>query len=322
MFISVVIATRNRRALLARTLAAFARQTWPRDRFDIVVADNGSTDGTRDEVAALAARPGAPSIRYLLVREPGKSFAVNAAIDAASGDLLAFTDDDVEPSPAWLARLAAALDDTGADFAAGRILPAWERPAPSWLSPALYGVLAIADNGTARQPIARGVNEHIMPIGANMAVRTSVVRRLGGLRTDLGKLEGTLRTGEDHEFFLRLIHGGCRGVYEPEALVTHLVPASRLDRRYFREWLRQNGRDVAKLEAAFDSGATRLFGVPRYMWRQALQDAAAAGRALLRRDEASRFAAALRVTWFLGYLRESWFGDGTPAPAMRLAEGR
>jgi cellulose synthase/poly-beta-1,6-N-acetylglucosamine synthase-like glycosyltransferase len=186
----------------------------------------------------------------LFVAEPGKSHAVNAALRLTRGDLVAFTDDDVRPDPEWLAGLARGIEDTGADFVAGRILPTWEITPPTWMSPSLYGVLAIPDNGVARLSITSDGPSNVMPIGANMAVRASVIARLGGLRTDLGKLEGSLRTGEDHEFFLRLLHAGCRGTYEPSALVRHLVPASRLDRGYFRRWLLQNGGDVARLERA------------------------------------------------------------------------
>src|ERR1700688_3961163 len=101
-FVSVIIATRNQRALLARTLDALLRQRWPADRFEIIVADNGSTDATRVIIERAAARPAAPYIRYLFVARPGKSHAVNAALDLARGDILAFTDDDVRADPAWL----------------------------------------------------------------------------------------------------------------------------------------------------------------------------------------------------------------------------
>jgi len=96
-FVSVIVATRNRQALLAQTLDALAQQDWPRDRFEIVVADNGSTDGTRAVAAAACARTGGPTVRYVFVETPGKSHAVNAALALARGDFLAFTDDDVQP---------------------------------------------------------------------------------------------------------------------------------------------------------------------------------------------------------------------------------
>jgi glucosyl-dolichyl phosphate glucuronosyltransferase len=327
VFVSIVIATRNRSALLGQTLDVLAAQRWPVDRLEIVVADNGSGDDTRAVVARAARREGGAAVRYLFVPQPGKSNAVNAALDVARGDLIAFTDDDVRPEPDWLAALARAVDDTGADFVAGRIHPIWEIDPPRWMSPALYGVLAIPDNGATRLTLsADGASQampDVMPIGANMAVRASVIGRIGGLRTDLGKLAGSLRTGEDHEFFLRLLHAGCRGVYEPAAVVHHLVPRERLRRGYFRRWLHQNGRDVAKLEREYTAQVRRLFAVPRYLWRQAAVDAACATRAALTGDDRGRFAAWLRLVWFAGYLRESWpAATGAAHDAVHFAGGR
>src|SRR5262249_59876755 len=111
-------------------------------------------------------RGGAPPIRYLFVAEPGKSYAVNAALAVAAGDVLLFTDDDVVPDPRWIDRMVHALDATGAEFAAGRIVARWEVPPPAWMSPALYGVLAIPDNGSERRPIGLDAPE-IMPLGPN-----------------------------------------------------------------------------------------------------------------------------------------------------------
>jgi glycosyltransferase involved in cell wall biosynthesis len=303
-FISVIVATRNREALLAQTLGALAGQRWPAARFEVIVADNASTDGTRAVVESAAARAAA-TMTYLFVPEPGKSFAVNAALQRARGDLLALTDDDVLPAEDWLEHIAGAFADPAVDFVAGRILPRWEIAPPAWLSPALHGVLAIPDNGLERLTIDAG-RPQVMTVGANMAVRTGVMQRIGGLRTDLGKLEGTLRTGEDHEFFLRMLHAGCRGVYEPAALVQHWVAQDRLQRSYFRRWLYQNGRDVARLESAYASRVRRLMGVPRYLWRQAAGDMARGARAALRGDTRDRVATGLRLVWFGGYVREAW----------------
>jgi glycosyltransferase involved in cell wall biosynthesis len=309
---SVVIATRNRRALLAITLDALAAQDWPAGQVEIVVADNGSTDDTAKLVGAAAARPGFPHVRYMYVAEPGKSNAVNQALAQASGTLIAFTDDDVRPERTWLHRLAVAFDETAADFVAGRVLPDWETPPPPWLSPAVYGVIAVPDNGDLRMDLPNS-QQRIVPIGANMAVRRSVIRSVGGLRADLGKLEGSLRTGEDHEFFLRMLQAGFRGVYEPTAVVHHRVGTERLDRSYFRRWLHQNGRDVARLDKAYQQGrAPQLFRAPRYLWRQAAADAASMIVAAARRDTARRFGAAARLIWFAGYLRGSWFGHRLP----------
>jgi cellulose synthase/poly-beta-1,6-N-acetylglucosamine synthase-like glycosyltransferase len=301
-FISVVIATRNRAGLLASTLVAVSRQHWPGDRLEIVVADNGSTDDTAAVVSAARCALGAPLMRYVYVGRPGKSHAVNAAFQEIRGDLIALTDDDVQPDVDWLKHLSRAFEETGADFVAGRIKPIWSEPPPPWLSSALYGVLAVPDNGDTRQPLT--AEGHAMPIGANMALRRAALTKVGGLRETFGKLEGTLRTGEDHEFFLRLLAAGQKGIYEPAALVYHWVPPERLRPAYFRRWLYQNGRDVARLEQLYPTAARRLAGVPRYLWREAARAAWTAVRALLTRDRPRGFASAARLAWFGGYLRQ------------------
>jgi glycosyltransferase involved in cell wall biosynthesis len=303
-FVSVIVATRNRAALLAKTLDALLGQDWPATRLEVIVADNGSADGTRDVVCRAAARPFVCDIRYLIVATPGKSHAVNAALACAQGDLMAFTDDDVQPEPAWVRSLAAAFERESIDFVAGRVKPIWETAPPAWVSPALYGVLAVPDNGAAAQVIDSDAG--ILPIGANMAVRRTVIERLGGLRVDLGKLDGSLRTGEDHEFFLRMLHAGFRGIYEPTAVVHHWVPAERLRPDYFRRWLYQNGRDVARLQTAFPSTGKRVLRVPGYLWRRAVNDARTALTAVVSRDWPERFAAEGRLRWLAGYLLESW----------------
>ena len=307
---SVVIATKNRETLLAETLEALSAQQWPRNGFEILVGDNGSTDGTRAVVLAAARKPGAPRIVYRHITTPGKSHAVNTLLKSVAAGLIALTDDDVLPEPEWLRSLALAFEATGADFLAGRILPRWETDPPSWLSSALYGVLAIPDNGTRRVELgphsADAAGRDIMPVGANMAVRASVVRAIGGLRHDLGKLSGTLRTGEDHEFFLRMVNAGYRGYYEPSAVVRHFVPRERLERSYFRRWLYQNGQDVARLEMVHGAPSRRLLGVPRYLWRRAASDAVSMLKAGVSGDSRGRFAASTRLIWFGGYIRDSW----------------
>jgi hypothetical protein len=128
----------------------------------------------------------------------------------------------------------------------------------------LYGVLAIPDNGDVRLPIAAGTPSSAMPIGANMAVRAAARSPASeGCEPTSGNSTAPSGPAKTTSFFFRLLHAGCRGVYEPSALVHHLVPSNRLDRRYFRQWLHQNGRDVARLERAYPAATPFLLGVPR-----------------------------------------------------------
>lgn len=311
--ISIVIATRNRASVLRDTLAAIRRLRWPVDRLEVIVADNGSTDDTPVVVREWASAADGLAVHYLFVSPPGKSVAVNAALADVRGDIVVFTDDDVWPEAEWLAAIARALDETGADFLAGRILPTWGVPPPAWMSPSLYGVLAVPDNGDVRRTLS--ADGGIMPIGANMAVRRSALEQVGGLCESLGKLEGSLRTGEDHEFFLRLLAHGCHGIYEPTAVVHHLVPADRLRETYFHRWLYQNGRDVACLRQLYPSTVRTLAGVPRYRWREAAGHAWQLLRATVTGDARTRVASTAQLAWLTGYVREVWRGQ--PAVVVR-----
>jgi len=304
MIISVLIATRDRARLLEGTLHALCEQRSPGCSFEILIVDNGSIDSTATVVAEAARRSSVP-VTYLTEEKPGKSHALNTAVTRARGDLLAFTDDDVLPSPGWLAAFARAFSETGADYAAGRILPLWEAPPPRWLTPSLHGVLAIPDGGTRRLTL-NGNHDQVMPIGANMAIRRPVLDRVGGWNPELGKLKNTLRTGEDHEFALRLGAAGFRGVYEPEACVLHRVPAERLRLGYFARWFYGNGQMVAGLERDYPSTAHYLLTVPRYLWRQAATDLGSSLTGVLTVDPGRSTAGAMRLAWFAGYLEGRW----------------
>ncbi len=303
--ISVLIATRDRAALLRDTLAAIAVQEAPGTPVEILVADNGSVDDTREVVREASAALPWP-VHYLYESRSGKSHALNSALAQVRGDLLVFTDDDVLPARGWLKAYATALAETGADYAVGRILPLWEAPPPAWMSTALYGVLAVPDGGTARLRITGEENSEIMPLGANMAVRRHVVDRIGGWNTTLGKLQGTLRTGEDHEFALRMSSAGFTGVYEPSAEVQHRVPADRLQLSYFRRWFFDNGGIEAGLEDRYPTTTKYVCRVPRHLWRQSLDDLGRLTLAAVTGDRRAMVARRMRLTWFAGYLRARW----------------
>jgi glycosyltransferase involved in cell wall biosynthesis len=303
--ISVVIATRDRAELLKATLESLRRQESPGCPVEILIVDNGSIDATPDVVAS-AARLSRVPIVYLTESKPGKSHALNTAAGRARGDIVVFTDDDVLPSPGWLSAYARSFSETGADYAVGRILPYWEAMPPRWLSPELYGVLAIPDGGTRRLRVSAGMNEHIMPLGANMAVRRHVLDRVGGWNPELGKLKGTSRTGEDHEFALRVTAAGYAGIYEPQASVLHRVPADRLRLGYFLRWYYDNGGIEAGLEQDYPSTEHYVLSVPRYRWRMVFTDLGAAIFGALTGNAPRATAGVMRLAWFAGYVRGRW----------------
>jgi O-antigen biosynthesis protein len=97
--VSVIIPTYNRSDTLQKCLAAVQTQTY--SDYEIIVVDDGSTDGTANMIAAEF-----PNVHYLYQANRGPAAARNQGIAAATGDIIAFTDDDCLPPSDWLARLA------------------------------------------------------------------------------------------------------------------------------------------------------------------------------------------------------------------------
>lgn len=149
--ISVIVPTHNRVADLLEALQSLCVQDY--SPFEIVVIDNGSSDGTDEAVKALAVTE--PRLRYLREDHPGVNRARNLGCVQASGERLAFLDDDEVAPPDWLTTLAAAMDETGAGGVGGPYLPAWQRTPPRWLlkSTCMQETLSFMDFGASRAPV-------------------------------------------------------------------------------------------------------------------------------------------------------------------------
>ena len=312
MRISVLIATFNRAALLDDCLAHVGRQRFERGD-EVIVVDNGSTDATGDVIRRHARRFPVP-LRAMVEQRPGKSFAIARGLSAAGGDVFAFTDDDVAVDESWLDALRTAMTAEVA-LVGGRVLPRWERRPPRWLSGAalegrLAAPLALADYGPT--PGALGART---AMGGNMAVRREIVAQLGGFDENLGSVRGTLMTGEDHEFSLRVQAAGFRAIYEPSAVVFHRIPASRMRLAFFLRWFFWSGIANATIDGLSPSRPRQLFGVPRYLFRRfAVAVAAAPALALIGRltDAVDRAA---DVAFAAGYAAKCWRPATRPGTA-------
>jgi GT2 family glycosyltransferase len=290
--ISVVIATYNRAALLRATLDRLREQDYlPGD--EVIVVDNGSTDATGAVIAQAAATFPVPLIG-LVERAPGKSRALNAALPIAHGAILALTDDDVLVAPDWIATIRTIFSESPVALVGGRVDPNWERPAPSWLrfeENGQYGPmsspLALLHYGETQELGSRTA------VGANMAIRASVLASLGGFAPDLGRRRGTLLCGEDHDLCQRAVASGLRCEYRPEMRVRHWVPAERASFRYYWRWFFWSGITQAQMSERLDV---------RHFWGRLLRSPMTALGCLVagrRTDAASR---AFDVAFAAGYL--------------------
>ena len=297
---SVVVCTYNRADSLARTLRELqAQRVRPGTEWEVLVVDNNSSDHTRETVESFARS--FPRLRYTRETQQGLSHARNHGIGAARGAVLLFTDDDVAPEPDWVQRVLDGMREHGCDACGGFIGPLWESPPPPWLTERFHGFLAIKAERTDCYPITPGV---ALPYGANMAFRRSVFDHFGLFDVRRGRRGNILASGEDGEFFDRILAGGAKVMFFGDARVHHSVESFRLTKRYFRRWRYQTSRNLA--ESRGFPGTRRLFGVPLYLYPQS---ARAIVRALLARFSAPPDEAFFReiIAWhFLGSLEGLW----------------
>jgi glycosyltransferase involved in cell wall biosynthesis len=314
--VSVIVCTYNRAHQLRDTLRAMLLMDPPADcRVEILVVDNNSTDNT-PAVVAEAARDGRTEIFYLQEFRQGKSFALNCALAHARGEILALTDDDVIPAPDWLARIVSDFREHDVTFVFGKVLPRWgAMPPPELLgrrAQDIWGPLAIVDYGDTPQAYAPDCTGQRLPIGANVAFAATAIRTVGGWRTDLGKVNNTLISGEDHEIFMRLRRSQLyAGFYDPQVTVRHFVSGSRLTRSYFRKWFFWHGKTEAMmLDDLFlnldMTRVPRVAGVPRFLYRQGVQQLRKYLSMLGSRDSLGVLIEELRLLQFAGLFAESW----------------
>ncbi|WP_244524257.1 glycosyltransferase family 2 protein [Geodermatophilus dictyosporus] len=211
------------------------RQSRPPDEV-ILVSDH-------NEDLLVRARAAFPSVTCLPSTGPqGLSGARTTGVDAATGDVVAFLDDDAAADSDWAARLLEAYVDPSVLGVGGAVVPAWRAPRPAWFPEEFLWVVGCSYEG---QPRTRA--EVRNPIGANMSFRREVFAVAGGFDSSVGRLGKDTAGCEETEFSIRVrrTHPHSCILIEPSAICRHTVTADRVTRRYFRRRCRGEGRSKA-----------------------------------------------------------------------------
>jgi glycosyltransferase involved in cell wall biosynthesis len=226
--VSISIATYNRAAEVEKTLLTLSRlDPTGCPEYEVLVVDNNSTDATPAVVERMASLFGG-RLRYVREQRQGLSHARNRAIDEARYEVVAYLDDDVDVDPRWLWHLCDAYTGGDAAGVGGRAYLVFPSPRPAWLGEPIEGLLTKVELGPHRRPA--GVHELY---GVNLSFRKDWLRRVGGFRTDVGRVGTKLACGEDDDMIARVIALGGTVLYEPEAVVGHRVPPARMRRKWF-----------------------------------------------------------------------------------------
>jgi GT2 family glycosyltransferase len=301
--VSVVISTHNRAAVLPRALDALLAQTGDVEH-EVIAVDNASIDGT---AAVIQSRlEGFPQLRYVHEPRKGLPYGRNAGIQAARGSIVAFTDDDVEVPPTWVATIARLFrDHQDVDAVGGPVKPVWPVTLPAWLTPEQLGPLALGERGDRAFRVGAG-NAAPCLVGANFAFRRDAFDRIG-------LFDPAFTKSQDRELQLRLWRAGGIGFYTPEMAIAVQVPAERLTKKYFRHWYRTYGlyHSRMRLLDAIDRegrltnpAATRLLGVPGFVYRSFLESGKGWLAATARVDSTAAFYHENRCRYLFSYIAE------------------
>ncbi len=268
-------------------LGRLEQQSFPREDFEIVVADNGTP-----EREALRSAVGGRA-RIVTIDERGAGPARNGGVAVARGRILAFTDSDCQPEPGWLAAGVAALSRY--DFVGGRVTVLVEDPRRPTPAEAFERVFAFDFKSYITRKGFTG--------SGNLFCPKSVFDRVGGFRTGVS---------EDVDWSHRAREAGFRLGYEPNAVVGH--PARRTWPELLGKWRRVN-QEMYRLSAAKPGGTFA------WLLKTCLLPASALAhtpRVLLSRELAGpgQRLAALQVLYRLRIWR---FGDSLRLLAMRGA---
>lgn len=295
---SVVICTRNRAGFLERAIDSVLAQEYPKDRYELIVVDNDSSDGTRTLVERyLISAP--VRVSYHVEERVGVSFARNLGIERARHEYVAFLDDDAAAGPGWLAAFDVAIQERGALVAGGRVEPVIE---PGVEPPMWWGDRNIRSLfGLDHRHLHPG--ERVVAIrwplwlgGGNSVYSKRLLQHLGGFRTDFGPTGLRRRAAEDIYLNLQLEHAGVPIYYAHEAWIEHMVTADRLTRSYV--WRRTYWSGVTNAIAEAFLGRRSDAGSLPKLGRAAL-------RLLLSREPA-RTTAGCRLAYGVGYLHKRW----------------
>ena len=258
--------------------------------------DNNSTDDTPEKVREFAERSELV-VRYVKEKKQGLSHARNRGVAEAQGRYLHFTEDDEIADKDLIREIYSTFKTFKCDCVGGRIYLKCEEKMPKWLIEELWGFLGYLDYGGNTLQM----DEQRYPFGGNMTFSREVFDRIGLFDINMGRKGNQLFGGEEVDFFRRLLSAGGKGVYQPKALVYHIIDKSRLKKTYFRTLHYNEGMQRALLD---DQVYRRsLFGVPLFIFPQFVRSIRDYISAVFSHGMNNSFRKEMNIWYFLGHMR-------------------
>ena len=304
MKLTAAICTAGERETLEVALRTLISQDFASQiDFEVIVVDNSRRDG--DFVRGIANRvvyDEKVPIRYVRERNVGLGYARNTATAAAKGEIVAFLDDDVIVTPNWASELIAAYQETDAAVVGGRIFAVWLAERPAWLGDELLGYLSILDYGPRRL----FCSYPRYPFGANISFNRQILLDVGGFATNLGGGGTPTYLMDEIDVCRRIEAIGKAILYVPSAGVGHIIPASRLTKRFFFNRAVLLGRATAQM--GWQRGYVGRYALAKGMLPAVLRILRHTSRAVrftLGRQQQRLLSEGRHLAWNLGWMWEA-----------------
>jgi glycosyltransferase involved in cell wall biosynthesis len=220
-FYSVIVPSFNRCEEIGNLVDSFAELQFPTDRFELIIADDGSTDGTSELINRHAG-----DLKFQLSfhsqKNQGPGAARNLGMQKARGDFFIFIDSDCTVPPTWLLKIDQSLIAEQADAFGGS--DSLKKDFPPLLKAINYSMTSFLTTGGIRGHSRKKMGR-FYPRSFNMGLRREIYNKIGGF--------GTLRHGQDIEYSNRIIRSGARVISIPDAFVFHKRRTSVL--KFFKQ---------------------------------------------------------------------------------------
>jgi len=235
--ISVIIPTYNRSKYIIKTLESFVNQNYPKDSYEIIIADNNSTDDTLKIVNEFINSIQQIRCTYLLEQRQGVHYARNTAAKCAQNEILYFTDDDMIADQDLLLEIIKPFqfDDLVADVT-GRVLPMWEAKPPRWIlnhcNNYLLSLLDPPDEFLITKDITFLYSCH-------QAIKKDVFFESGGFNPEYTNKVylGDGETGLN----IKIRNLGYKFGYNGKSVIYHMIPAQRMTQKYINKRISNSG---------------------------------------------------------------------------------
>ncbi len=263
MKLSLIIATYNRSQSLMRTLRSVAEQTFDSTEWECIVVDNHSTDDTKEQVADFCKLCPTLNIRYIFESNQGLSAARNSGLATASGEVVAFVDDDETLESSFIGSyIDFFATQADAMAAGGGVIARYDKERPAWMSPYTEQMIANPIDLGSR---VRSFPASRIPAGGNMAFRRSLFDHIEPFNTQLGRCGTSLIGGEESELFERIRSMGCTLYYVPNAAIYHHIAPEKVTDDYFDRLAFNVGRSQ-RYRAELNNAVTMLHIKEHIKW--------------------------------------------------------